>query len=227
MGIGADKFAVSQSVSHPAAPARVEVRSVSDPLLSVELFNPSGKDGFGSSLAASGPNLVIGSPMDDAVYLYEANSGRRLQTLSVPRALSGESFGSTVGTVGDKILVRYSSPTYRRSSVYVFAPRCGDGHVDPTVGELCDDGNTRDDDCCTSDCRQKPADSLCMANGQLHRGSATGFCGSTPPAASLAVAASSTPSPEGCEVGMRTGGTCGAPLTMYVLYGPDLMCLAQ
>lgn len=33
---------------------------------------------------------------------------------------------------------------------------CGDGHVDPAVGEVCDDGNILDDDDCSADCSWQP-----------------------------------------------------------------------
>ncbi len=33
------------------------------------------------------------------------------------------------------------------------APRCGNGKIDPMLGEACDDGNTRPGDGCTADCQ--------------------------------------------------------------------------
>ncbi len=40
---------------------------------------------------------------------------------------------------------------------------CGDGVVDTSIGETCDDGNTADGDCCSSTCTIEPATQVCRA----------------------------------------------------------------
>ena len=44
------------------------------------------------------------------------------------------------------------------------APRCGDGKLDP--GEVCDDGNTRSGDGCSSDCKTIETDYACPTPGR-------------------------------------------------------------
>ena len=44
------------------------------------------------------------------------------------------------------------------------APRCGDGKLDP--GEVCDDGNTRSGDGCSSDCKTIETDYACPTPGK-------------------------------------------------------------
>ncbi len=41
------------------------------------------------------------------------------------------------------------------------APRCGDGIVQPSLGEVCDDGNTKDGDGCSADCKTKGPGCVC------------------------------------------------------------------
>ena len=41
---------------------------------------------------------------------------------------------------------------------------CGNGKIEPNLGEECDDGNTRDQDDCTSTCRSNCACKACLAN---------------------------------------------------------------
>ncbi len=58
-------------------------------------------------------------------------------------------------------------------------PACGDGTVDAAAGEECDDGNSRDGDCCAATCMFEPAASRC-GDGNLCNGDetcdGTGLC---------------------------------------------------
>jgi len=45
-------------------------------------------------------------------------------------------------------------------------PRCGDGKLDPTTGEVCDDGNNRPGDGCAADCKTIEKDYACPQPGR-------------------------------------------------------------
>jgi cysteine-rich repeat protein len=51
------------------------------------------------------------------------------------------------------------------AAVRELADRCGNGVLDP--GERCDDGNTRDGDCCSSHCLFEALDAVCGTDGNL------------------------------------------------------------
>ena len=62
----------------------------------------------------------------------------------------------------------------------VYEPRCGDGNVDAGNGELCDDGNNLNGDCCSSTCQFEAAGSACDDGAFCSTGetcSGAGVCG--------------------------------------------------
>jgi cysteine-rich repeat protein len=89
---------------------------------------------------------------------------------------------------------------------------CGNGAIDP--GELCDDGNNNDGDCCASDCQSKaPGGTLCRAAvgpcDVAETCNADGTCpanGVKPAGTTCRPAAGSCDAPELCD-GLRA--TCG------------------
>ncbi len=74
---------------------------------------PAPGDLFGSSLAALGPNIVVGAPFHDVpsaintgvVYILSGSTGGLLRTLANPTANPGDEFGFAVATVGSKVVV--------------------------------------------------------------------------------------------------------------------------
>lgn len=50
-------------------------------------------------------------------------------------------------------------------------PQCGDGRVDSSAGEQCDDGNLQDGDCCTSSCRYTVAPAFACSPAVTAKGS--------------------------------------------------------
>ncbi len=72
------------------------VQTFSDP-------TPASGDSFGSSVAIDGDAALVGAPKKDAgaddsgeAYLFEASTGKLVQTFSNPNPASGDSFGSSV-----------------------------------------------------------------------------------------------------------------------------------
>ena len=51
--------------------------------------------------------------------------------------------------------------TYSNGIATCEEPFCGDGYVQTTLGELCDDGNTIDGDGCESDCTLPSTPGVC------------------------------------------------------------------
>jgi outer membrane protein assembly factor BamB len=74
--------------------------------------NPAGASQFGFSTAISGNKVLIGTPFDDtgaidsgAAYLFDATSGKLLQTFLNPSPTYFGLFGRSVAINGDKILI--------------------------------------------------------------------------------------------------------------------------
>jgi hypothetical protein len=77
---------------------------------------PANVDQFGSSVAISGNNVLVGAPKDDtgaadagAAYLFDGTTGSLLQTFLNPTPanaqLNGDQFGQSVAISGDNVLV--------------------------------------------------------------------------------------------------------------------------
>ena len=73
---------------------------------------PDNRDYFGSSIAAVGNNVLIGTPNDDtsavnagAAYLFDGNTGALLQTFLNPTPNFSISFGSSIAAVGNNVLI--------------------------------------------------------------------------------------------------------------------------
>jgi len=77
---------------------------------------PAANDFFGVSIAAVGPNVVVGAPYDDTVavdagaaYLFDGATGELLETFFktslTPGPQEGDQFGQSVAAVGNRILV--------------------------------------------------------------------------------------------------------------------------
>ncbi|HID23887.1 MAG TPA: hypothetical protein EYP14_16015, partial [Planctomycetaceae bacterium] len=120
---------------------------------------PAPKDRFGANVAAAGPNVLIAATGDDAgaedagaVYLFDASSGRLLQTFLNPSPDGYDHFGSGVAAVGSKILVgayRDDMGAANAGAAYLFwGPGEGSGAHVVAVGagttvEAVDFGNAR------------------------------------------------------------------------------------
>ena len=86
-------------------------------LLSLTAPRPAAGDQFGTSVAAVGPNILVGAPLDDtdgadagAAYLFDGDPdspdfGRLLATLRNPTPAAGDRFGFAVAGVGAYPLV--------------------------------------------------------------------------------------------------------------------------
>jgi len=110
--------------------------------------NVSG-EGFGFPVAGVAGNAVVGAQGPAQARLFNGLTGTLIQSLSPPSGL-----GPVVAAArGSDILVGGSG------GVNVYKTKCGNGIVE--AGEQCDDGNTRDDDCCTSQCQFAPPASTC------------------------------------------------------------------
>lgn len=95
----------------------------------------SSYDSFGFSIATLGDNIIVGSGIDDpaegeeqAVYIFDGDSGEVLQTLYNPTPNDFDRFGMTVATDGTNIFV--SSPNDAvvapyAGAVYMFDPQTG------------------------------------------------------------------------------------------------------
>ena len=121
----------------------------------VHTFQPAnGSEVFGYPVAGVAGNALVGiqgSPV--GVRLFRGTDWTQLATLTPP---AGSAF-AVVAVRGADILVGGNT------GVVVYKTKCGNGVVD--AGEACDDGNTRDDDCCTSNCTVAPFASLCNVGG--------------------------------------------------------------
>ena len=91
---------------------------------------------------------------------------------------------------------------------------CGDGIV--AGAEQCDDGNTIDGDCCSSDCQFEPADSICD-DGLCYNGTDFGICDG----AGNCMVADQTSYTGDCKVFITSEGYDGA---LGGLVGADHVC---
>ncbi len=73
---------------------------------------PAEDDGFGSSVASVGGNVLIGAPFDDtgavdagAAYLFNSATGALVRTFQKGIPSAGDGFGSSVTSVGENVLI--------------------------------------------------------------------------------------------------------------------------
>lgn len=112
---------------------------------------------FGRSLAVGGGLIVVTDPAADGnrsgsgdFYGFDAHSGALVLPAYETPASGDERLGYwRVALLGERI-VTLGIDWDHRFNVQVFAPRCGDGIVEPC--EPCDDGNRMDGDGCSSQC---------------------------------------------------------------------------
>jgi len=74
--------------------------------------NPAAGDLFGAAVAAVGPDVLIGAPLDDgeaenagAAYLFDGATGELKLTFQPPLVGAGDSFGASLAAVGTDVLV--------------------------------------------------------------------------------------------------------------------------
>src|SRR5262249_12407615 len=142
-------------------------------------------------------------------YVIDPNTGqvRRVLRQRAPFPVANTRFGLSVAAVGTDALI--SAPG--AGSVYLCT--CGDGEIDFSCGEQCDDGNTLGGDGCSADCQVE-----CAADGDCTplridclQGSAcdvtSGRCRLSPRPAGAACALANQP----CKLGCCDGsGVCNA-----------------
>jgi cysteine-rich repeat protein len=128
-------------------------------------------DLFGFSVAISGDTVVVGAPLADiganddnrgAAYVFVKPGSGWTTTATFTAKLTAsdgaafDEFGSSVAVSGDTVVVGAAfadiGANEDQGVAYVFVTaQCGNGVLDS--GEVCDDGNTVDGDCCSSDCQ--------------------------------------------------------------------------
>ena len=81
-------------------------------LLTLENPTPASRDQFGTAVAALDDDILVGAPLDDtgardagAVYLFDGETGRLLQTFQKPSPRVSDQFGASVATLKDRLLV--------------------------------------------------------------------------------------------------------------------------
>jgi cysteine-rich repeat protein len=154
-------------------------------------FAPGPSESLGYPVAAVAGNAVVGVSPAQA-RLYNGFSGAFIQNLTAP---AGSTF-VVMAARNQDILVGGDT------GVNVYRTRCGNGIKE--AGEACDDGNTRDDDCCTSTCQLGTLNSPCNTGNPCAPGVCT--CGQPGGCFVTHVCVEAT-----CLVGMPCagGGTCG------------------
>ncbi|MEE8451772.1 MAG: Ig-like domain-containing protein [Thermoguttaceae bacterium] len=96
---------------------------------------PQSGDAFGRAVAGVGDNVLVGARYDDtsaedsgAAYLFDATTGRLLQTFLNPSADKGDEFGYSVAAVGDKVLIgarRDDTAAQKGGAAYLFDAATG------------------------------------------------------------------------------------------------------
>jgi len=129
--------------------------------------DPQEGDFFGTALAAHGDHVLIGMRTDQgesggSALLFEGRSGTLLQRYDNPGESAhgnGAGYGMAVALRPGRVAIGApfnDTPDVDAGAIYVF-DSCGNGNPEPWMGEQCDDGNSYDDDLCTTSCR-RPAD---------------------------------------------------------------------
>jgi len=77
--------------------------------------NPGSFDQFGSTLLATGNDILIGAPLGDAAYRFNASTGALIQTFSHPNPSKDifDSFGVSLAIADNDILI--GAPGYERA----------------------------------------------------------------------------------------------------------------
>lgn len=96
---------------------------------------PTAGDEFGSSVAISGNNIVIGEPFEDTgaidagiAHVYSATTGALLHTLNHPAPAIGDEFGSSVSIDGNSVVVGAPTtdiPVFWSGAVSLFSAATG------------------------------------------------------------------------------------------------------
>jgi outer membrane protein assembly factor BamB len=97
---------------------------------------PSAKEAFGNHIATLDNKVVVvgacvweSKTRGGAVYLFDASTGKLLQTLKSPAEAPGNRFGRSLATLGNKVIVGAGSDDTRAENagaVYVFAATTGE-----------------------------------------------------------------------------------------------------
>jgi outer membrane protein assembly factor BamB len=100
------------SAAHDAGTAFLFDGKTGKVLLTLQEPTPHDSDWFGASVAAAGPNLLVGAPLDhvDGVsgggaYLFDGSTGKLLQSFHKPKPAEGEWFGVSMAAAGDNVLI--------------------------------------------------------------------------------------------------------------------------
>ncbi len=154
------------------------------------VWNPGGSlspkgiaadDRFGSSVAISGPSVVVGALLDDtagmnagAAYIFRDNGFSWYQSLEVVAsdAAAGDAFGFAVGISGQTTVVSaYLDDDLGTSSgaTYVYELK-NEGGEQCITGAECLSGFCADGVCCDSACDQGPCDACSVAAGSMFAG---------------------------------------------------------
>jgi cysteine-rich repeat protein len=180
--------------------------------LELTLVGPDAGSQFGQAVAGLGSNVLVGAPLDDAtspgdtgvVFLHDGGDGTVAEAIVNPLSDSGASFGASLAVSGSTFFV--GAPTHDPSgtgtklnsgAVTVHTWTCGNGVLD--AGETCDDGNTLNDDCCSSVCQQHPDGTACSDGNQCTVGDV-------------------------CQSGACDAGTCLAGTSCVGLCGSNWIC---
>jgi cysteine-rich repeat protein len=118
---------------------------------------PQATTSFGAAVAVLGSQVLVGDPADStrgtsagAVHLFDGTNGQLIQTFLQPLT-GGSRFGAAIAPLTPGVKFVVGAPGNGSSGgAYIVSRVCGNGVVD--AGELCDDGNAVNGDCCSSNC---------------------------------------------------------------------------
>jgi len=176
------------------------------------LVGPDPGSQYGIAVAGVGSNVLVGAPLDDltspgdtgVAFLHDGSDGSVAEVIVNPLGDPGASFGASLGVSGSTFFI--GAPTHDPSgtgtklnsgAVTVHTWTCGNGVLD--AGETCDDGNTLNDDCCSSVCLQNPDGTACSDGNQCTVGDV-------------------------CQSGACEAGTCLAGTSCVGLCGSNWIC---
>ncbi len=100
------------SAAHDAGAAFLFDGKTGKLLQTLQEPTPHDGDWFGASVAADGPNLLVGAPLDHVgdvsgggAYLFDGSTGKLLQSFYKPAPAEGEWFGVSMTGVGNNVLI--------------------------------------------------------------------------------------------------------------------------